>query len=70
MLRLGVMVVLVVVLTPVVVAVVKMGVRVSAVAVVVFEVVSMVSVIMRRVSPIQLVFPSNLLKTLSGLFRR
>jgi len=68
MLRLVVM--MVVVVTPMAV-VVKMGVRMSPMMVVVFKVVgSMMSVIMRRVSPIKLVFSSNLLETLPGLFRR
>ena len=68
MLRLVVM--MVVVVTPMAV-VVKMGVRMSPMMVVVFQVGSMVvSVIMRRVSPIKLVFSSNLLETLPGLFRR
>ena len=59
-----------VVRTPMVVAVVKVGVRVSAMVVVVSEVVGVVSVIVRGVSPVQLVFPSDLLKTLARLFRR
>ena len=50
-------------------AVVEMGVRMSSMMVVVFEVGSMVSVIMRGVSPIKLVFSSNLLETLSRRFR-
>ena len=63
-----VVVVVVVVVTPM--AVVEMGVRMSPMMVVVFQVGSMVSVIMRRVSPIKLVFSSNFLKTLARLFRR
>ena len=62
------LVAMVVVVTPV--AVVKIGVRMSPVMVVVFRVATVVSVIMRRVSPIKLVFSSYLLETLPRLFRR
>lgn len=63
-----VMVMVVVVVTPM--AVVEMRVRMSPMMMVVFQVGSMVSVIMRGVSPIKLVFCSNLLETLSRRFRR
>ena len=62
------LVAMVVVVTPV--SVVKIGVRMSPVMVVVFRVATVVSVIMRRVSPIKLVFSSYLLETLPRLFRR
>lgn len=68
MLGLVVMVVMVVVVVVTPVAVVKVGVRMSPV--VVFRVATVVSIIMRRVSPIKLVFPSYLLETLPRLFRR
>ena len=51
-------------------SVVKVGVRMSPVMVVVFGMVRTVSVIMRRVSPIQFVFSSYFLETLPRLFRR
>ena len=70
-LRLVVMVLLVVlvVMTPML-AVVNIRVRVSAVMVVVCKVVRAGSMIMRGVSPVQLVFPLYLLQALPRLFRR
>ena len=62
---------MVVVLVMTSLSVVKVGVRMSPVMVVVFGMVRAVTVIMRRVSPIQLVFSSYyFLQTLPRLLRR